>query len=63
MSKPSKGRALTRGSGVIWPRGVEQLYGISPPTRWRWEKEGRLPKRDVDVGGKTGWKPSSLPGA
>lgn len=56
-------RALKYGTSVIWPRGVEERYGISPPTRWRWEKLGRLPARDVNIGGKTGWRPETLAAA
>lgn len=51
------------GTGVVWPSGVEARYDISAPTRWRWEKQGRLPKRDVCVGGKTGWRPETLAAA
>lgn len=50
----------TEGTAVVWPRGVELRYGISAPTRWRWEKVGRLPSRDVNIGGKTGWRPETL---
>ncbi len=56
-------RALTVGNAVVWPRGAEERYGISPPTRWRWEKSGRLPPRDVNLGGKTGWRPETLEAA
>lgn len=49
-----------RGDAVIWPKGVEERYGISDVTRWRWEKSGRLPRRDVNLGGKTGWRPETL---
>ncbi len=52
-----------QGTGVVWPSGVEERYDISPPTRWRWEKSKRLPARDVNVGGKTGWRPSTLDAA
>jgi len=58
---PSKiRRAPMSGSAVIWPSGVEEMYGISTQTRWRWEKLGRLPRRDVSIGGKTGWRPETL---
>jgi|GEM_PF-6141295 len=49
------------GTGCIWPIGVQQRYDISAPTRWRWEKLGLLPPRDVYVGGKpVGWAPATL---
>ena len=51
------------GTRVIWPGGVQERYGISKPTRWRWEKTGRLPPRDVNLGGKTGWRPETLEAA
>lgn len=59
QTKPK--RAPREGSAVVWPKGVEERYGISACTRWRWEREGKLPARDVSIGGKTGWKPSTLP--
>lgn len=53
-------RAPATGTVVIWPSGVETMYDISPMTRWRWEKKGKLPPRDVNIGGKTGWRPATL---
>ena len=55
--------APVRGTHVIWPSGVEERYGITSVTRWRWERAGKLPPRDVNVGGKTGWKPETLESA
>src|SRR5258708_5959384 len=62
-SKVRDRRAPLAGSAVIWPSGIEVRYNISAPTRWRWEKSGRLPARDVNVGGKTGWRPSTIEAA
>lgn len=53
-------RAPRAGTAVIWAKGCEARYGISAPTRWRWERIGRLPPRDVNLGGKTGWRPETL---
>jgi predicted DNA-binding transcriptional regulator AlpA len=53
-------RGLIRGTDVIWPQGIELRYGISAPTRWRWERSGRLPPRDINIGGRTGWRPETL---
>lgn len=53
-------RAPKEGTRVVWPSGVEHRYDISPVTRWRWERAGRLPKRDVTIGGRTGWRPETL---
>jgi len=62
MTTPKK-RAPRAGTAVIWPKGCEDRYGICSTTRWRWEKSGRLPARDVNVGGKTGWRPETLAAA
>jgi len=53
-------RALTSGTAVIWPAGVQARYGISHVTRWRWERDGRLPPRDFRIGDRTGWRPETL---
>ena len=46
------------------PKGVEVQLGISPPTRWRMERDGRLPPRDFFIGGiAVGWKPTTLAAA
>ena len=55
--------ALKRGTHVIWSAGVEERYGISAPTRWRWERSGKLPPRDVRIGGREGWRPETLEAA
>lgn len=55
------GRYRSAGTACVWPRGVEQRYGISTPTRWRWERQGLLPPRDVYIGGRAvGWRPETL---
>lgn len=52
---------LKDGEEIVWPKGIEERYGISTPTRWRWERGGRLPPRDVNIGaGKSGWRKSTL---
>lgn len=54
----------TAGTVCIWPRGVERMFDISAPTRWRWEKLGLLPPRDVFVGGRAvGWRSETLEAA
>ena len=52
--------ALTSGSAVFWPAGIEERYGISQPTRWKWERAGKLPPRDFKVGKRTGWKRETI---
>jgi len=49
------------GTAIIWPRGLRARYGISASTQLYWEKHGKLPPRDVFIGGKAaGWKPTTL---
>jgi len=53
-------RAPREGTRVVWPKGVEERFGISACTRWRWEREGKLPARDVIVAGRRGWRPETI---
>lgn len=54
-------RMRTAGTRCIWPLGVEERYDISAPTRWRWERDRKLPARDVYIGGApVGWRPETL---
>jgi len=62
VDKRSRGAPI-RGSAVIWPSGIEERYGISSITRWRWERAGKLPPRDVHIGGRSGWKPTTIEAA
>jgi hypothetical protein len=55
--------APIEGTAVIWPAGLERRYGISPITRWRWERAGKVPPRDVHIGGRSGWRPETLEAA
>jgi predicted DNA-binding transcriptional regulator AlpA len=49
---------------ILRPRDVELRYDISAPTRWRWERTGKLPPRDVFIGGRpAGWRPATLDAA
>ena len=45
---------------VFWPGDLERRYGISAPTRWRWERSGGLPARDVKVGHRSGWRVETI---
>ena len=60
MSDRSYRRAPRGGTRVVWPAGLEEMLGISTPTRWRWERAGKLPPRDVHIGGRSGWRPDTL---
>jgi len=51
------------GTHVIWPVGLEERYGISLITRWRWERDGKLPPRDINIAGHTGWLISTIEAA
>ena len=48
-------------AAIFWPREVEDFLGISAPTRWRWERAGKLPPRDAHIGGVAiGWHRSTI---
>jgi predicted DNA-binding transcriptional regulator AlpA len=54
-------RPRVGGTDCIFPRGIEERFGITSATRYRWEKSGKLPPRDVYVGGKpVGWRPATI---
>lgn len=56
---PKRPRAA--GTGIIWPRGLRDRYGVSGVTIWRWQRAGRLPARDAFLNGvAVGWKPSTI---
>jgi predicted DNA-binding transcriptional regulator AlpA len=66
LKKKTRARKRMRREGThcVWPAGVCQRYDISIPTRWRWERDGKLPPRDVSIGGiKVGWRPGTLDAA
>lgn len=61
MSEKPANRLPGHGTRIVWPRGIEERYGISDVTRWRWERIGKLPPRDVFIGGTAaGWRPETL---
>jgi len=63
LEKPKK-KMRTAGTHCIWPSGVEARYGINSVTRWRWERDRKLPARDVFVGQvPVGWRPETLEAA
>lgn len=51
-----KRTAPTEGTCVVWPKGAERRLGVSAMTRWRWERDRKLPARDVHIGGRSGWR-------
>jgi hypothetical protein len=58
-AKPKK-KMRTAGTHCVWPSGIEQRYGIKAVTRWRWERDRKLPMRDVFVDGvAVGWRPET----
>jgi len=49
---------------VLWPRCVQARYGVCAETRWRWEREGKLPARDVYMDGKAvAWRVATIEAA
>lgn len=64
QDKRPAARRLLEGTRLVKPAGVQARYGISYATRWRWERRGLLPPRDVFVGGVAiGWRPETLAAA
>jgi|GEM_PF-3186681 len=58
---PKSRRGPREGSAIVWPKGIEEQLGVSAPTRWRMERDHRLPPRDAFIGGEAvGWKPSTI---
>jgi predicted DNA-binding transcriptional regulator AlpA len=54
-------RPRTGGTRCIFPRGLQDRYGVSNATVWRWRRAGRLPPMDVYVGGQAvGWLPETI---
>ena len=61
MPNPNRKKPATHGTRCVWVAGVAEMYGISRITVWRWERDGKLPPKDVFVGGvAVGWKPETL---
>jgi len=66
MKARRKGAAAARrktrdGTHVIYPPGLATRWGVSRPTLWRWEKVGRIPRRDFFIGGEAvGWRPETI---
>jgi predicted DNA-binding transcriptional regulator AlpA len=59
-----KRECRTQGTTLVWPSGVCKRYGISTVTRWRWERQKKLPPRDVFINGEAvGWRPETLDSA
>lgn len=63
--RPSRkrSRVVDSNTGTIWPTTAEVILNISAVTRWRRERSGALPPRDVKLGSRTGWKRSTFEAA
>ncbi|HEX5461073.1 MAG TPA: hypothetical protein VFX20_14000 [Steroidobacteraceae bacterium] len=59
----TRSHSLRAGTHVIWPAGLEEILGLSSVTRWRWERDGKLPARDFSIAGRTGWKRQTIENA
>ncbi len=63
-TKPRAKRTTREGTRCVKPINVQARLGYSSVTVWRMERDGRLPARDVFVGGKAvGWRPETLESA
>lgn len=48
-------------AAIFWPRDLERHLSISAPTRWRYERAGKLPPRDAYIDGEpVGWLRSTI---
>ena len=46
---------------VLYPVDVQVMLNVSESSRWRLEREGKLPPRDVFLGGvAVGWRPETI---
>ena len=64
MNSQRKRPAPRQGTAIVWPKALETRYDISAVTRWRYERMGKLPKRDAFIGGvAVGWKLATLEAA
>jgi hypothetical protein len=60
-AKPLKRQRAPAPSVALLPAEVEHRYRVSDTTRMRWEREGKLPKRDFFIGNKArGWLLTTL---
>jgi hypothetical protein len=61
VEKPLKPQRPASPGIALSPAEIEQRYRISNTSRQRWERTGKLPKRDFFIGGKAkGWLLTTL---
>jgi hypothetical protein len=61
QAKPLKPQHVPVPGIALLPADIEHRYRISLSSRQRWEREGKLPKRDFFIGGKAkGWLLTTL---
>jgi len=64
MSKAKNPKKTKPAPAVLWPRDVQQLFGVTNATRWNWERSGKLPARDVYMRGEAvGWYATTIEAA
>jgi predicted DNA-binding transcriptional regulator AlpA len=61
MSTPTSLDQFVAAPAILWPIDLERHLSISTPTRWRWERAGKLPPRDAYINGEpVGWLRSTI---
>lgn len=64
MNIPKAKRARRASDHVIYPNGLQARWDISLTTRWRMERDGRIPARDFYIGGRAvGWHTKTIEAA
>lgn len=63
MQKKTR-RPMAAAPVIYWPRDLEALLNVSSCTRWRMERDGRLPRRDAFLAGTpVGWHRATIEAA
>ncbi len=51
---------MTTNTTFVWPIDLARRYRRDPITVWRWQRNGKLPPPDIEIGGRKGWRLSTI---
>lgn len=57
MTKPQNSPDADR---VLWRRDLAARYGVCRETVWRWQQAGKIPRPDVRIGDRHGWRAETI---